>query len=228
MFRRGASACVWALTVGLLAGCAEPPDKEMDQAQGAIDAARAAGADQYAKTEYDAAATALQNAHEAVAAGDYRLALNYALEGREHAQNAARDTADTKARMRSDIERTLAQVDALVAKAQSQISAAERARVPPRLLRQPTRDLADSGGGLARTARGRGRRRLPARDSGAGRHERAGREGRGRRRGRDDVANFATSPLTPVGKNVVGGLSRYVPGSRGQALVQEPLNTVAL
>jgi hypothetical protein len=114
----------------------------MDQAQGAIDAARAAGADQYAKTEYDAASTALQNAHEAVAAGDYRLALNYALEGREHAQNAARDTADTKARMRSEIERTLAQVDALVAKAQGQISAAERARVPPRLLRQPARDLA--------------------------------------------------------------------------------------
>jgi Domain of unknown function (DUF4398) len=142
MFRRGVSACVWALTVGLLAGCAEPPDKEMDQAQGAIDAARAAGADQYAKTEYDAAATALQNAHEAVTAGDYRLALNYALESREHAQNAARDTADTKARMRSEIERALAEVDARVAKAQAQITAAERARVPPRLLRQPTRDLA--------------------------------------------------------------------------------------
>lgn len=142
MYRRGASACVWALTVGLLAGCAEPPDKEMDQAQGAIDAARAAGADQYAKTEYDAAATALQNAHEAVAAGDYRLALNYALEGREHAQNAARDTAETKARMRSEIERTLIEVDALVTKGQRQIAAAERARVPPRLLRQPTRDLA--------------------------------------------------------------------------------------
>lgn len=145
MFRRGASACVWALTVGLLAGCAEPPDKEMDQAQGAIDAARAAGADQYAKTEYEAATTALQNAHQAVAAGDYRLALNYALEGREHAQNAARDTADTKARMRSEIERDLAAVDALVAKAQAQITAAERARIPPRLLRQPAADLAAVG-----------------------------------------------------------------------------------
>jgi hypothetical protein len=114
----------------------------MDQAQGAIDAARAAGADQYAKTEYDAATAALQNAHDAVAAGDYRLALNYALEGREHAQNAARDTADTKARMRSEIERTLTEVDALVARGQAQIAAAERARVPARLLREPTRDLA--------------------------------------------------------------------------------------
>ena len=44
--------------------------------------------------------------------------------------------------MRSEIERTLAEVDARVAKAQAQITAAERARVPPRLLRQPTRDLA--------------------------------------------------------------------------------------
>jgi Domain of unknown function (DUF4398) len=142
MFWRGVSAFVFTLTVGLLAGCAEPPEKEMDQAQGAIDAARAAGADQYATTEYEAAETALQHAHEAVAAGDYRLALNYALEGREHAQNAARDTAEAKARMRSEIERGLTEVDALVAKAHAQIAAAERARVPPRLLRQPTADLA--------------------------------------------------------------------------------------
>jgi len=44
--------------------------------------------------------------------------------------------------MRSEIERTLTEVDALVAKGQAQIAAAERARVPARLLRQPTRDLA--------------------------------------------------------------------------------------
>jgi hypothetical protein len=136
-----ALACAWALVSVLLVGCAEPPNKEMDQAQGAIDAARAAGADQYAKTEYDAASTTLQSAHDAVAAGDYRLALNYALESREHAQNAARDTAETKARMRSDIERTLVEVDALIAKGQAQITTAERARVPPRTLRQPAADL---------------------------------------------------------------------------------------
>jgi hypothetical protein len=183
----------------------------MDQAQGAIDAARAAGADQYAKTEYDAAATALQNAHDAVAAGDYRLALNYALEGREHAQNAARDTADTKARMRSEIERTLTEVDALVAKGQAQIAAAERARVPARLLRQPTRDLATVVADLQE----------PRKAVASGDYL-------GATQALDGVANFATSALTPVGKNVVGSLSRRVAGSRGQALVQEPLNAVAL
>ena len=44
-----------------------PPNKEMDQAQGAIDAARAAGAERYAATEYTAATEALKNANDAVA-----------------------------------------------------------------------------------------------------------------------------------------------------------------
>ena len=48
--------------------CATPPTREMDQAQGAIDAARAAGADRYATEQYEAAVKALQSAHEAVGA----------------------------------------------------------------------------------------------------------------------------------------------------------------
>ena len=136
----------WVLLAAsvLLAGCAEPPSKEMDQAQGAIDAARAAGADQYATTEYDAATTALKSSNDAVAAGDYRLALNYALESREHAQNAARDAANTKARMRSEIERNLVEIEALITKGQAQITAAQRARVAARLIRQPGADLTRS------------------------------------------------------------------------------------
>ena len=39
----------------------------MDQAQGALDAARAAGADRYAVDEYTAAASALKSAQDAVA-----------------------------------------------------------------------------------------------------------------------------------------------------------------
>jgi HAMP domain-containing protein len=118
----------------------------MDQAQGAIDAARAAGADQYATTEYEAATSALQNANDAVAAGDYRLALNYALESREHAQNAARDTADTKARMRSELEHALADLDLRITQGKARIAAAERARVAARLLRQPAATLAEASG----------------------------------------------------------------------------------
>ena len=80
----------------------------MDQAQGAIDAARAAGADRYAATEYTAATDALKRAQDAVAQRDYRQALNEALDSREHAQNAAREAADSKAQVRGEVERDMA------------------------------------------------------------------------------------------------------------------------
>ena len=88
------------LAVLSLAACGSPPDKEMHQAQGAIDAARAAGADTYAPDEFKAAVDALARAQDAVAQRDYRLALNNALDSRERAQNAAKMGADGKAAAR--------------------------------------------------------------------------------------------------------------------------------
>ena len=76
------------------AACGDPPDKEMQQAQGAIDAARAAGADQYARDEFTAAEDALKRAHEAVDQRDYRQALNNALDARERAQTAAKEAVN--------------------------------------------------------------------------------------------------------------------------------------
>ncbi|MBI2827956.1 MAG: DUF4398 domain-containing protein [Acidobacteria bacterium] len=142
MARRRFPASVCLVPLLLLAGCAAPPNKEMDRAQGGIDAARAAGAEQYATTEYSAATTALKNANDAVAARDYRLALNYALESHEHAQNAARNTADAKARVRVEVDRAVADIAALVTEGRTRLATAERARVPGRLLEQPAADLA--------------------------------------------------------------------------------------
>ncbi|MBI3048305.1 MAG: DUF4398 domain-containing protein [Acidobacteria bacterium] len=142
MSRRVAPVLASTAVALLLAACAAPPNKEMDRAQGAIDAARAAGAEQYATSEYAAATAALTSANDAVAAGDYRLALNYALESHEHAQNAARETADTKARMRAEVERAVTDITALLADGQARIAAAGRAGVPRRLLTPPTDALA--------------------------------------------------------------------------------------
>jgi hypothetical protein len=122
--------------------CAEPPNKEMDMAQGAIDAARAAGAERYAEADYQAATAALRAANDAVAERDYRLALNYALESHEFAQNAARNTADTKARVRADVEREMAELATLLARANTEMIAAREARVPDGQLTQPADDLA--------------------------------------------------------------------------------------
>ena len=125
----------------LISACADPPNKEIDQAQGAIDAARAAGGERYAATEYTAAAASLKSANDAVAQRDYRLALNHALESREHAQNAAREAADGKARTGAEVERTMAEIAGLLAQANTQIAAAQRARVPARLLREPAAEI---------------------------------------------------------------------------------------
>ena len=99
---------VFALTL-LIAACAEPPAKEMHQAQGAIDAARAAGAEEYAADELKLAVDGLAKYQEAVAARDYRLALAHALDSRERAQNAAKTAVDGRAKARGDAERELAE-----------------------------------------------------------------------------------------------------------------------
>jgi len=124
----------WLLLAFLVSACAAPPNKEMDQAEGAIDTARAAGADRYATNEYNAATEALKNANAAVTQGDYRLALNYALESREHAQNSAREAAETRARLRGEIERNMAEVAALMAQADTRLEAARKTRAPRRVL----------------------------------------------------------------------------------------------
>ena len=134
------SACVVAAV--LVAACAEPPNKEIDQAQGAIDAARAAGADRYAATEYTAATDALKRAQEAVGQRDYRQALNEALDSREHAQNAAREAADSRAQIRGEVERDMAQIAALIAEANTRLNAATRTRVPRRALEGARKELA--------------------------------------------------------------------------------------
>src|SRR5436190_8399990 len=87
------------------AACGDPPDKEMQQAQGAIDAARAAGADQYAHDEFTAAEDALKRSRDAVEQRDYRQALNSALDARERAQTAAKEAVDGKATARVEGEK---------------------------------------------------------------------------------------------------------------------------
>ena len=119
------------------AGCGEPPTKEMNQAQGAIDAARAAGADRYAPDEYQAAVDALDARRTPSAQRDYRLALNDALDSRERAQNAAREASSERAEARSRAERTLAEVTTALAVAAVKLDKAAEAKVPAKSLAGP-------------------------------------------------------------------------------------------
>lgn len=115
----------------------EPPENERQQAQGAIDAARAAGADQYAHEEFTAAQEALKHSSEAVEQRDYRLALNHALDSRERAQNAAKMAADGKAAARVDADRAITGAADGLDSLRAAIAAAESSRAPARTLAGP-------------------------------------------------------------------------------------------
>lgn len=122
----------------LTAACSEPPNKEMNLAQGAIEAARAAGADRFAADELKAAVDALQRSNEAVTGDDYRQALSHALDSFERAQNAAKLAVEGRANARGEAERAVAQVATLLATAETQLKASP---LPPRSLREPQQTI---------------------------------------------------------------------------------------
>ncbi len=137
--------------------CISPPDKEMNQARGAIEAAKAAGADQYAPDEYNAAVASLKHSEDAVQQRDYRQALNYALDSREQAENAARVGANQKASVRSQAERELRDVQAILGQAQARLKASETTRAKRRALQGERQGIeaADASVQKARAAMGR-------------------------------------------------------------------------
>jgi hypothetical protein len=140
--RSGARALICALV--FCAACSAPPQKEIDRAQGAIDAARAAGADQYATDAFNAATSALHQAHEAVQQRDYRLALSRALDANERALEAAKEGANGKARARGEAEGLLSMTATSIKQLQTKVKAAESARLPAAQLERGRRLRADA------------------------------------------------------------------------------------
>jgi hypothetical protein len=102
----------------------------MNQAQGAIDAARAAGAEQYAATEFAAATDALKRSEEAVTQNDYRLALSLAIDSRERAQDAAKAAVETRAKARGNAERIVAEANSALTQARTRLNDAGAAKLP--------------------------------------------------------------------------------------------------
>ena len=148
----GVCLCALSVIVGSCGG--DPPDKELQQAQAALAAARVAGAERYAREELVAADQALSRGREAVTQRDYRLALSSALDSREHALSAARDAAEGMAKARSDANKALAEATALLSTAGDQLKAPGQAHGPGgsvALLRRAVAD-ADSAVQKARAA----------------------------------------------------------------------------
>jgi hypothetical protein len=119
----------------LITACAAPPNREIGDAEQALKSARAAGAERYAPESYQAAAEAYRLANEAVTTSDYRLALNRALESREHSQTATREAAEARAQARDAAMQTMTEVRSLLTRVTDAADAAERARAPRGVVR---------------------------------------------------------------------------------------------
>ena len=143
------------LAIGLLllvsAGCSGPPQKELDQARTAVDAARTAGAEQYAATEFTAAAASLQKAHAAVDQRDYRQALNYALDSRQRATEAERMASTGKARAKTAVEALYGDVSTRLNRLQTAVRAAETA-ASSKILRASQATLRDARANLQKAS----------------------------------------------------------------------------
>ncbi|MEZ5420899.1 MAG: DUF4398 domain-containing protein [Vicinamibacterales bacterium] len=121
---------VLVLPAVVLAGCAAPPTKELSTAQGAIDAARAAGAAEFAREELARAEATLARAHSAVTERDYRAALSHALEAHVEAQVAAKAAVDGRLQARLAADGSTRSSPGKIADVTTQLEAAEAKRVP--------------------------------------------------------------------------------------------------
>jgi hypothetical protein len=133
--------CPFLFVCLLETGCGAPPEKEMQEAQGAIDAAKTAGAEQYAREELAAAQAALARATEAVGAGDYRLALSHALDSRERAQESARMAADGVAAARVEADLALSALNQAISEAGATLRAARANRTAAQHVRAAERAI---------------------------------------------------------------------------------------
>ena len=135
----------------IISGCSEPPQKEIDQAQTAVDAAKSAGAETYAADEFNAAVAALQKSHASVDQRDYREALNYAIDARQRATEAAKQAGIARAHTRAAAERLVTECSARASQLDTDIRVAEGARVAARDLRSARTTLADAQTALQET-----------------------------------------------------------------------------
>lgn len=135
----------------MTSACAEPPTKELSLAEGGIEAARAAGAGEFARDELAAAEATLARAHADVTSGDYRAALGHALDANMKAQAAAKAAADGRVQARLAADETLDRFATLIDRVEAALAADEAKRVPASTRRRVDAQVKAALGVLATT-----------------------------------------------------------------------------
>jgi hypothetical protein len=135
-------AAVLVVAAVVASACAAPPEKELSTAAGALDAARAAGAAEFAPEALARAEHTLTRANAAVAERDYRSALSHALEAHLQAQAAARAAAEGRVKARVEADARLDAFATRIDDVETLLAAPEAKRVPAAARRQAQRAVA--------------------------------------------------------------------------------------
>jgi colicin import membrane protein len=109
----------------LALACTQPPTRELQDAEQAVQRAREEGADRYAADRLKEAEAALQDARSQVQARDYRKALSQANAAGERAQAARRAAQQRKEQLAVELGSQLTAIRAGLAAAQQARAAAE-------------------------------------------------------------------------------------------------------
>ncbi len=120
---------LWLLAV-VLAGCEQPPTRELTAAESALADAREAGADSYAPDLWDQANGALQAARQKVEQKDYRGALSAAIDAADKARAAAAAVPSAKLLLKGAAEVAQAEAQAALEEVAAVREEAAKAKVP--------------------------------------------------------------------------------------------------
>lgn len=118
------------LSLLLLAGCDQPPAKEIAAAETALAQARKDGAFAFAPEQWKAAEAALAQARQKVEVKDYRGALSSAIDASDKAKGAATAAASAKLLARSAAEVAQAEAQAALDEVAAVKEEAAKTKVP--------------------------------------------------------------------------------------------------
>jgi len=107
-------------------GCAQAPEAEKKAAAEAVSAAKAAGAEKYAPSDFAAAAAALKAAEDQMAARKYGEAKTAYVKAKEQADKAAKAGEAGKAAMKSQVNQQLAEMGTRWRELEGKVRAAGR------------------------------------------------------------------------------------------------------
>lgn len=143
------SLCIALGLTFAVAGCAKPPQEELDAASSALSAAKAAEAEVYAPDTYRQATNAMNDANSKVEQKDYEGAKASAVQAKQLADKAATEAKANKSQITNEAQAIINRVAPGISDTRGSLSAAPRGKGADDDLDQLNADLSQAEADLS-------------------------------------------------------------------------------